>query len=207
MIRFGNVISSNYIGKSAIFDAPKDGTIYGRQNGSWVEAPAGSGGGPVSNLWNSPTTNLSFDMVEWSSGSEVTVGTTLPNTEFAKWFDIVDAPVANPNDILAVWMQLVVDVDAENNGVPYDRTTVFFDRVSFGVNIDTLTGGDAFEGVRSYVGDGFIADNALNVRAKFSDVPADAGRLYASLNFGPTLGTLTFYWNARLFIAKPTSPF
>lgn len=245
MIRLGNVISSNYIGKSAIFDAPKNGTTYGRRNGAWNAITGGLSGasaftnltdvptdytdqagkilavneaedalvfidpatGGSSNFWSSPTTNRNFDMVEWSSGSVVTVGLTPPDTEFAKWFDIADAPVANTNDIIAVWMQVVVDVQAELDEVPYDRTIVFYDRLSFGVNIDPDNGGQAYEGVRSYIGDGFIAQNSLNIRVKFSDEPADAGRLYANLFFGPTRGTLTFYWNAKLFISAPITPF
>lgn len=197
MIRFGNVISSNYIGKSAIFDAPKDGTVYGRQNGSWVEAAGGGPASPVDRTWTGGS--FTYNMVEWSGGSTV----SLNPPAFTKWFDLADSPV-NPDDVVSVWMQLVIDVEAINSVLV--QSTIFVDRLHF-ANTTDINGGQAYEGQRSYIGDSFLAANSLEFRTRLDDVPADAGRLYATLNFGPTDGTARFYWNARLFTKIVTTPF
>lgn len=202
MIRFSNVISSNYIGKSAIFDAPKDGTVYGRQNGAWAEA---AGGGPpqtVDTTWSGGP--FTYEVIDWTSGSRVSLN---PDPAFTMWFDLVNSPV-NPDDVVAVWMQLVIDVEAINTAqTELIRSTIFVDRLHFSTDPDPVNGGRSYEGNRSYIGDSFLAENSLIFRAKFDNTPQDAGRLYATLQFGPSDGVANFYWNAKLFLKRTTSPF
>ena len=112
------------------------------------------------------------------------------------WFDLANAPVTS-NTVIGVDMSVVIE--ATIPGDPSLSAKIIRPNYRF-MNVlydDDTNQGDVNDGAKIWSGSGFVNGTVSESIRKF-DEPADAGRIYAKFDDGLT-GTMTFYWNARLF--------
>lgn len=112
------------------------------------------------------------------------------------WFDLANAPVA-ANTVIGVDMSVVTD--ATIPGDPNLSATVLKPNFRFmNMLYDDNTGQGGVENdVTLWTGSNLV-NSAVSNGIRKSDVPADAGKVYANFDNGLT-GTMTIYWNAKLF--------
>lgn len=112
------------------------------------------------------------------------------------WFDLDDAPVSSA-DVIGIDLSVVVE--ATIPGDPDRTARIIRPNYRFmNVLYDDNSGmGNVNDGARIWSGSNYVEDR-IEISIRKSEVPADAGRVYATLRYG-AVGTMTFYWNATLY--------
>lgn len=114
----------------------------------------------------------------------------------AVWFDLANDPV-EANTITAVDMSLIIEPMLD--GDPILTAKILRPNVRFANALydDDSGAGGISTGANVWSGSS-VARGAVNMDIRKTSEPADAGRIYASFDDGKT-GTITFYWNAKLY--------
>jgi hypothetical protein len=112
------------------------------------------------------------------------------------WFDLANAPVSTE---YIIGVDMSVTVEATIPGEPNRTATVIRPNYRFmNVLYDVDTGqGSINSGANIWSGSDFVEDK-IQMSIRRSIDPTDAGRIYAKFNNG-VVGTMTFYWNAKLY--------
>lgn len=114
------------------------------------------------------------------------------------WFDLADAPFP-ADQIFAVNMSVSVNAKIGDLQMKSVWPTYRFANVLYDDNTgqgDVNTGANVWSGSQ-------VVENAVQTDIRRIDDPLDAGRIYARFNNG-LVGTMDFYWNAKLFTFTET---